>query len=291
MRAPRRHFLFGSLAGLAGTGSAAAERGARMRPSPSGFMGVRGRGNDLIRYFGKRPDVEIAYLADVDTRLLPERAAEVESLRGQRPETVQDFRRVLDDKSVDALVIATPDHWHALGTIWACQAGKDVYVEKPTSHSIWESRKMVEAARKHGRVVQVGAQCRSAPYAAAALEYLRSGKLGEVHFVKVFNSKPRSSIGKPARQAGSRRRRLRHVARPGPDAPVQREPLPLRLALVLELLRRRPHQRRRAPARPGPLVHRPRATPGASPPRAASTSSRMTRRRPIPRSSPGTTTA
>jgi len=116
-------------------------------------------------------------------------------MRGQRPKTVQDFRRVLDDKGVDAVVIATPDHWHALGTILACQAGKDVYVEKPTSHSVWESRKMVEAARNHRRVVQVGAQCRSAPYVAAAREYLQSGKLGEVHFVKVFNSKPRSSIG------------------------------------------------------------------------------------------------
>jgi predicted dehydrogenase len=194
MRAPRRHFLFGSLAAAAGS------LPARTRASASetvtvGFMGVRGRGHDLIKYFSKRTDVEIAYLADVDSRLLSGRAAEVEKLRGHRPKTVQDVRRVLDDKSVDALVIATPDHWHALGTIWACQAGKDVYVEKPTSHSIWESRKMVEAARKYDRVVQVGAQCRSAPYVAAALEYLQSGKLGEVHFVKVFNSKPRSTIG------------------------------------------------------------------------------------------------
>jgi predicted dehydrogenase len=194
MRAPRRHFLFGSLAAMAGNLSS--------RPSAAasetvvlGFMGVGGRGSSLLNFFAKRSDVEIAYLADVDSRVLPKRAAGVESMRGQRPKTVSDFRRVLDDRSVDALVIATPDHWHALGTILACQAGKDVYVEKPTSHSIWESRKMVEAARRHDRVVQVGAQCRSAPYVAAAREYLQSGKLGEVHFVKVFNSKPRSSIG------------------------------------------------------------------------------------------------
>ena len=198
MRAPRRHFLFGSLAAAAGLP-------ARSSTSANdtvtvGFMGVRGRGNSLISYFAKRPDIEIAYLADVDTRILPGRAAEVESLRGQRPKTVQDFRRVLDDKRVDALVIATPDHWHALGTILACQSGKDVYVEKPTSHSIWESRKMVEAARKHNRVVQVGAQCRSAPYAAAAIDYLKSGKLGEIHLVKVFNSKPRSRIASPPDQ-------------------------------------------------------------------------------------------
>jgi predicted dehydrogenase len=92
--------------------------------------------------------------------------------------------------------MATPDHWHALGTILACQAGKDVYVEKPTSHSIWESRQMVNAARKYNRVVQVGAQNRSAPYVAEAIDYVRSGKLGTVHFAKVFNSKPRSTIGK-----------------------------------------------------------------------------------------------
>jgi predicted dehydrogenase len=194
MRAPRRHFLLGSLAAAGGV--SARTRAAAGETVTLGFMGVRGRGHDLIRTFAKRPDVEIAYLADVDARQLPERASEVQSLKGKTPRTVQDVRRVLDDRSVDALVIATPDHWHALGTIWACQAGKDVYVEKPTSHSIWESRQMVAAARKHQRIVQVGAQNRSAPYVAAARDYLRSGKLGEVHFVKVFNSKPRSTIGK-----------------------------------------------------------------------------------------------
>ena len=81
--------------------------------------------------------------------------------QGKRPKTVQDFRRILEDPDVDALVIATPDHWHALGTIWACQAGKDVYVEKPASHSVWEGRKMVDAARKYKRVVQLGTQTRS----------------------------------------------------------------------------------------------------------------------------------
>jgi predicted dehydrogenase len=193
METTRRHFVFGA---LAAAGGLAARRSASANEKiVLGFMGVRGRGLDLINGFGKRPDVEIAYLADVDSRLLPDRAGQVEKLTGKRPKTVQDFRRILDDKQVDALVIATPDHWHALGTVWACQAGKDVYVEKPTSHSIWESRKMVEAARRHNRVVQVGAQNRSAPYVQAAVEYLRSGKLGEIHFVKVFNSKPRSSIG------------------------------------------------------------------------------------------------
>ena len=159
-------------------------------------MGVGGRGASLLQRFSKRPDVAVAYLADVDSRRLPEAASEAAQRSGRAPKTVQDVRTVLDDKTVDALVVATPDHWHALGTVWACQAGKDVYVEKPTSHSIWESRQMVRAARKYDRVVQVGTQCRSIPYVQGAIDYIKSGQLGEVHYVRVLNSKPRSSIGK-----------------------------------------------------------------------------------------------
>ena len=123
---------------------------------------------------------------------------------------------MLDNKSVDAIVMGTPDHWHALGTILACQAGKDVYVEKPTSHSIWESRKMVDAARKYQRVVQVGTQNRSAPYIKTAIEYLRSGKLGKVHFLRIVNSKLRPGIEPGAGQQPPRRGQLRH---PGWDRP------------------------------------------------------------------------
>ena len=197
MRSPRRHFLFGSLA-VAASAFAPRRSVAANDRFVLGFMGQGGRGRDLLKGFLKRPDVEVAYLCDVDTRRLPDSASQVRQARGHEPKLEQDIRRVLDDKSVDAVVMATPDHWHALGTIWAVQAGKHVYVEKPTSHSIWESRKMVEAARKHDRVVQVGAQCRSAPYVQGAIDYIQSGKLGEVHFVKVFNSKPRSTIGKLA---------------------------------------------------------------------------------------------
>ncbi len=195
MRSPRRHFLFGSLAALAAEGAGARAAAANERVVV-GFMGVGGRGRDLLRRFSKRDDVEVAYIADVDSRRLPEAASEAARSSGRVPKTVQDVRHVLDDRAVDALVIATPDHWHALGTVWACQAGKDVYVEKPTSHSIWESRQMVRAARKYERVVQVGTQCRSASYVQGAIEYIKSGQLGEVHFVRVLNSKPRSSIGK-----------------------------------------------------------------------------------------------
>ena len=108
---------------------------------------------------------------------------------GQAPQGSQDYRRVLDDKSVDAVIVATPDHWHALATIRACQAGKDVYVEKPPSHNCWEGRKMIEAARKYNRIVQVGTQNRSAPYAMAARQYIADGKLGKVHFCRIYNQK------------------------------------------------------------------------------------------------------
>ena len=161
-----------------------------------GFMGIKDRGRYLAQFFGKRPDVDIVCYADVDPRLFEERLQEIEGVTGKRPRTEADFRRMFDDKNIDAVVIATPDHWHALGTILACQAGKDVYVEKPTAHSIWESRKMIEAARKYNRVVQVGAQTRSGPYMKGAIDYIRSGNLGEIHFAKVYNSKLRSPIGK-----------------------------------------------------------------------------------------------
>ena len=193
MRPSRRHFLMGSMA-VAAVGRAAGRAVAASEKVVLGHMGLGGRGSDLLRGFARRPDVEVAYLADIDPRRLRPRIEEATSLTGKTPKAVPDFRRILDDRSVDAVVIATPDHWHALGTVWACQAGKDVYVEKPTSHSIWESRKMVEAARKHGRVVQCGTQNRSAPYVQEAIDYIASGKLDEIHLVKVFNSKPRSAL-------------------------------------------------------------------------------------------------
>jgi predicted dehydrogenase len=158
-------------------------------------VGIRGRGSWLGPEFAKRDDVEVKYLADPDSRLFESRSKAIEDAQGTRPECVQDFRTILDDADVQACVMATPDHWHALGTILACQAGKDVYVEKPTSHNIWESRKMIEAARKYDRVVQVGAQNRSAEYCQQAIEYIQSGALGDIHFVRVLNSKVRGTIG------------------------------------------------------------------------------------------------
>ncbi|MCU0918025.1 MAG: Gfo/Idh/MocA family oxidoreductase [Planctomycetes bacterium] len=163
-----------------------------------GLMGCGGRGTQVAQLFAGRSDAQIVYLCDPDNRRSARAKQTIEKTQNKPTQVVQDFRRILDDKSVDALINATPDHWHALGTIMACQAGKDVYTEKPMCHNIWEGRKMIEAARKYNRVVQVGTQSRSIPYAKDALEQIRNGKLGDVHLVRVFNM-----MEHPMRKAGS----------------------------------------------------------------------------------------
>jgi len=124
-------------------------------------LGVNGRGKSHIEDLMGLPDVEVVTLCDPDSQVAAQRAQEFEAKYGKAVKTEKDLRRVYDDKEVDVVSIATPNHWHTLATIWACQAGKDVYVEKPGSHNIWEGRKMVEAAKKHGRIVQHGVQLRS----------------------------------------------------------------------------------------------------------------------------------
>jgi predicted dehydrogenase len=186
----RRQFVRTSAGALAGLAVLAPKRSLAAVSNDKvviGVMGLGGRGAWLTEQFANRKDTEIAYLCDVDTRLFARTRAIVEDAQDAHPKMVQDFRRMLDDKRVDVIINATPDHWHGLGTIMACQAGKDVYVEKPMSHNIWEGRKMVEAARKYKRVVQVGTQCRSAPYLKDAGEFIRSGKLGDIYVVRVFN--------------------------------------------------------------------------------------------------------
>ena len=189
----RRSFLGAAAVGAVSAMTARRAAGANERVVV-GVIGINDRGLDLALEFGKRKDVELRYVADPDSRLFEPRGKTIAEETGQKPSFVQDFRRILDDQEVDAVAIATPDHWHALATILACQAGKDVYVEKPTSHSIWESRKMVEAARKYERVVQVGTQNRSAVYVRDALDFIRSGALGDIHFVRVMNSKKREPM-------------------------------------------------------------------------------------------------
>lgn len=157
--------------------------------------GVGGRGRQLIKNFLKVPGAKITTLCDVDRAILDD-GAKLFKDRGESVATHTDVRRVLDDKTIDAVVLATPNHWHALGTIWACQAGKDVYVEKPFSYNIWEGRQMVAAARKHKRIVQVGTQRRSSTVLPVAFDYLRSGQLGAIRFAHALVSRARNSIGK-----------------------------------------------------------------------------------------------
>lgn len=146
-----------------------------------------GRGHSLALGFLDRGDCEIGYLCDVNRQLHEPRAAAYAARQGgQRPKCVLDFREMLTDSAVDAAVIATPPHWHALATILCCRAGKDVYCEKPQSHNIWEGRQAVAAVRKYERIVQIGTQNRSAPYNLAAKRYLDEGKLGRVHLCRVF---------------------------------------------------------------------------------------------------------
>lgn len=198
---PRRDFLTGAVAGLTVLSRSSAKAAANERVNVA-VMGIRGRGQGLAVSFAGMPDVRVTHLIDVDRRLFSDLAKQVgEKQQGSEPKVETDVRRVLEDKSVDALVVATPDHWHALATIWGCQAGKHVYVEKPASHNVWEGRKMVEAARKYDRVVQLGTQSRSAPHYLDMIEFLRAGKLGQVHMAKAWNSQRRGQIGKKADSA------------------------------------------------------------------------------------------
>jgi len=157
--------------------------------------GVNGRGKSHIREWCKMPNVEVAWIIDPDTKLFPKTIQMVEELQGKKPKTATDLREALEDKNLDAVSTASPDHWHALQAVWACQAGKHVYAEKPLSHTIWEGRKMVEAARKYNRVVQCGMQNRSIFGVRKAMEFLQSGELGEIYMAKELCYKKRNTIG------------------------------------------------------------------------------------------------
>ncbi|MEN8193026.1 MAG: Gfo/Idh/MocA family oxidoreductase [Bacteroidota bacterium] len=158
-------------------------------------IGVRGRGGSHINSFAAMEDVNLKYLVDVDEHQFKRRLDEAEKISGDRPKTESDMRKVFDDKDIDAVAMATPNHWHALGTIWAAQAGKHVYVEKPSSHNVWEGRKMVEASRKYNVLVQVGFQTRAKVNAHRALKFIEDGKLGDVYMTRGLCFKPRADIG------------------------------------------------------------------------------------------------
>ncbi|MGD0773387.1 MAG: Gfo/Idh/MocA family oxidoreductase [Candidatus Solibacter sp.] len=151
------------------------------------LIGAGGRGSTLGGNLAKVENTEFKYICDVNDQRGLEVTKTIEAIRGVRPQRVIDMRRVFDDKDVDGVVVATPEHWHALATVWACQANKDVYVEKSPSLTVWEGRKMIEAAHKYKRVVQVGFENRSGPYSATARDYIKAGKLGKIRLVKVYN--------------------------------------------------------------------------------------------------------
>ncbi|HEX2999018.1 MAG TPA: Gfo/Idh/MocA family oxidoreductase [Armatimonadota bacterium] len=159
-------------------------------------IGVRGRGVDHTHAYAAMPDVDVVALCDVDESVISRAMKEVVSRGKPEPRYYQDIRRLLEDKDIDGVSIATTNHWHALAAIWAMQAGKDVYVEKPVSHNMVEGRRMVEAAHKYRRICQAGTQCRSNPGIQQAMEFLHSGKLGKVTVAHGLCYKPRGSIGK-----------------------------------------------------------------------------------------------
>ena len=161
-------------------------------------IGVRGQGNALLKTFAAQPDVNITHICDIDEAVRAQRGAETEKSTGKAPKLVKDYRTILDDKSVDALVVGTPDHWHALPTIHGCIAGKDVYVEKPDGHNILEGKTMVAAARKHNRMVQMGTQARSAPDLFEAVKHVQAGNLGKVIYGRAWETDYQAAIGKPA---------------------------------------------------------------------------------------------
>jgi predicted dehydrogenase len=158
-------------------------------------LGVNSRGKDHVQGFTELPDAEVVLFCDPDRTVLEGAAKEFEKRYNRKVETEVDLRRVYERKDIDAVSIATPNHWHSLATIWACQAGKDVYVEKPASHNVWEGRKMVEAAKKYSRIVQHGVQLRSSEAIQEAVQHLRKGVIGNVYMARGLVFRWRPSIG------------------------------------------------------------------------------------------------
>jgi len=188
----RRTFLVsaGGAVATVARGKAAASDKIRVA-----VLGANGRGGDHIKGFQSQPDAEVAMLCDPDKKLLAEKAAAFERAYGRKVPTEPDLRRVFENKEIDAVSVATPNHWHALAAIWACQAGKDVYVEKPGTHNVREGRKLIEAAKKYNRIVQHGVQLRSSEALQEAVQLLRKGVIGNVYMARGLVFRWRPSIG------------------------------------------------------------------------------------------------
>ncbi|MCD6394669.1 MAG: Gfo/Idh/MocA family oxidoreductase, partial [Planctomycetes bacterium] len=160
-----------------------------------GIVGFHSKGGQHIGVFEGLEGVRVDALCDIDRNILNGGVQDFRKRYNRKPKAYTDVRRLIDDKEIDALVVATPNHWHSLIGIWACQAGKDVYVEKPISHNMWEGRKLVQAARKYNRIVQAGTQNRSDTGLRPAIEYIHSGKLGRIQWAHGLWYKHRQSIG------------------------------------------------------------------------------------------------
>jgi len=202
----RREFIKQSVMGTAGIAVGGVALSARSYRSIKGandrinfaVIGIRGQGGTHINNFGRLKEsrnVIIKTICDADEQFFADRIKNVSELTGNTPSTVRDMRKVFDDKDIDAVSFATPNHWHALGTIWACQAGKHVYVEKPACYNVFEGRQMVEASRKYNVRVQTGFQNRSITGVMEAIKFLHDDGIGDVFMAKGLCFKPRDSFG------------------------------------------------------------------------------------------------
>src|SRR4051794_38185972 len=207
----RREFLHDSAAVAAALAGAAAileplqAAEAEATPTKKGdandrlsvaVIGVHGRGMSHVHGFANKNNCEVTVVCDCDSGVIGPAMKAVEKAQGKAPRYEQDLRKLMDDKSIDIISIATPNHWHALAAIWALQAGKSVYVEKPVSHNVSEGRRIVEVARKEKKICQTGTQSRSGKGMRDAVAFMHSGKIGKVTLARGLCYKPRGSIGK-----------------------------------------------------------------------------------------------
>ncbi len=208
-----------------------------------GMVGLGGRMRSHIgslTVLSKAENVEIAAICDCDQSKLDSAVKAYPDLEGLKLKTYSQQRKLFDDKDIDAVSFSTQDHWHALQTIWACQAGKDVYVEKPPTWCIWEGRQMVKAARKYGRMVQIGTQNRSTPNIREGMQQLKDGLIGDLYMARGMTYKCARQPRQAQPAAGARGARLGRLGRAGENGRVQQLPAsPLVLHFQFRQRRRR----------------------------------------------------